>query len=64
MLDDPHPWNADPLPPRRFRLTIVHQRNKDNEIRAEAASMDPLLQLADQFSCLDYDFVRLERLGG
>ena len=58
-----HPWNEDPLPPPpRYRLVVVHQRNRDNKIVAQSLSRDALLGLAEQFRILDYDFVRLERL--
>jgi hypothetical protein len=57
-----HPWNADPLPPPQYRLTVEHRRNKDNQVVANSVSRDALLQLAKEFECLDYDFLRLERL--
>lgn len=57
-----HPWNADPLPLPRYRLTVAHQRKPNTEIVAESVSRDALMGLAEQFRELHYDFVRLERL--
>ena len=62
MWRNPHPWNADPLPPPRYQLTVVHRRNPDNQVVAQSGSREVLLQLAAQFAELNYDFLRLERL--
>ena len=60
----PHPWNADPLPVPRYRLTVVHRRNSDIQIVARSKSREALLRLERELAGLDYDFVRIERLEG
>jgi hypothetical protein len=57
-----HPWNANPLPPPRYRLIVVHRRNPDNELVAVSVSREALLRLEAELAGLDYDFVRCERL--
>ena len=59
---EPHPWNTDPLPQPRYRLTVVHQRNPDKKLEAVSASREALHRLEAELACLEYDFVRVERL--
>lgn len=64
MLIQPHPWNEDPVPPRRYRLTVVHQRIPEKQIVAVSPSREALARLERDLAGLDYDFVRIERLEG
>lgn len=57
-----HPWNMDPLPRPRYRLTVVHHRDKDKQLVAVSVSRDALLRLEAELAAIDYDFVRCERL--
>lgn len=57
-----HPWNNEPLPPPRYRLTVVHRRNADKQLVAVSVSREALARLEHDLAGLDYDFVRCERL--
>ena len=59
-----HPWNTDPLPPSRYRLTVVHRRDKDKQLVGVSPSREALARLERDLAGLDYDFVRIERLEG
>lgn len=58
----PHPWNINPLPLPRYRLTVVHRRDKDKQLVATSVSRDALQHLEAELAAIDYDFVRCERL--
>jgi hypothetical protein len=60
----PHPWNADPLPPQRYRLTVVSRRDPTNHLSAVSVSRDALSALERELADLDYELVRFERLDG
>jgi hypothetical protein len=47
-----------------YRLTVVLPGDKRYGAEAKAEAMQPLLELADQFAELGYEFVKLERIYG
>lgn len=59
-----HPWNVNPCPPAKYRLTVVHRRNATNQLVAISVSREALRCLEAELAALDYDFVRCERLAG
>jgi hypothetical protein len=59
----PHPWNANPLPPIRYRLVVANRRDPVNQqLVAVSVSRDALSALERELADLDYEFVRFERL--
>lgn len=57
-----HPWNINPLPAPKYRLTVVHRRNATNQLVAVSVSREALQRLEGELAALDYDFLRCERL--
>jgi hypothetical protein len=58
----PHPWNANPLPPARYRLVVANRRKCRDQLVALSVSRDALLALERELAELDYELVRFERL--
>jgi hypothetical protein len=57
-VPEPHPWNANPLPPREavtYQLTVIGAT-------ATGKSMKALLELAAQLEKLGHAFVKFERI--
>jgi hypothetical protein len=55
-MPDPHPWNANPLPPAvTYQLTVTGAT-------ATGKSMKALLELAAQLEKLGHAFVKFERI--
>jgi len=50
--------------PVGYRLVVTQPTGKRSSAEAKADSMQPLLDLANQFEKLGYEFVKLERIYG